>query len=123
MTRIVRDYYELLGVTRDASAEEIHRAFRASARRWHPDVSAHPEAGERFHELSTAYEILHDPRERARYDRAIAFAERSRSLRRGERPTFTAHPPASVPRFHDETEAFALGPMVIRLSAAVRWLS
>lgn len=64
------DYYEVLGVSRDASQEEIKRTFRALARQWHPDANHHdPEAEERFREIAEAYEVLSDPERRRRYDR------------------------------------------------------
>ena len=64
----VRDLYEILGVQRDASAEDIKKAYRSLAREHHPDVSAAPEAEERFKEIVGAYEILSDPQKRQRYD-------------------------------------------------------
>jgi len=64
----VRDLYEILGVPRDASADEIKKAYRSLAREHHPDVSAAPEAEERFKEIVGAYEILSDPQKRQRYD-------------------------------------------------------
>jgi len=64
----VRDLYEILGVRRDATDEEIRRAYRTLAREHHPDVSADPAADERFKEIAGAYEILSDPDKRARYD-------------------------------------------------------
>ena len=63
------DHYQLLGVARDASADEIKRAFRALARQLHPDTNPDPAAAERFKEVAQAYEILSDPDKRARYDR------------------------------------------------------
>lgn len=63
------DYYEALGVPRDASAEAIRRAYRSLARRYHPDVNKEPGAEDRFKEISEAYEVLRDPEKRARYDR------------------------------------------------------
>jgi curved DNA-binding protein len=64
-----RDYYQALGVGRDASAEDIRRAYRALARRYHPDVNKEPGAEDRFKEISEAYEVLRDEEKRARYDR------------------------------------------------------
>ena len=64
-----RDYYEVLGVPRDASPDQIKRAFRRLARRHHPDVSPEdPEAEVRFREVAEAYEVLRDPERRAQYD-------------------------------------------------------
>jgi molecular chaperone DnaJ len=64
----VRDLYEILGVPRDASADDIKKAYRRLAREYHPDVNADPAAEERFKEVAGAYEILSDPDKRARYD-------------------------------------------------------
>lgn len=64
-----RDYYEVLGVPRTASEEEIRKAFRRLALRYHPDRNKSPEAEERFKEINEAYQVLSDPEKRARYDR------------------------------------------------------
>ena len=65
-----RDYYEVLGVSRDASEADIKKSFRRLARELHPDVNTHdPEAEEKFKEAAEAYEILADPERRATYDR------------------------------------------------------
>jgi DnaJ-class molecular chaperone len=65
-----RDYYEVLGVGREASGTEVKRAFRKLARELHPDVNAHdPEAEEKFKVAAEAYEVLSDPEQRATYDR------------------------------------------------------
>ncbi|HEY2142612.1 MAG TPA: DnaJ C-terminal domain-containing protein [Solirubrobacteraceae bacterium] len=64
-----QDYYEALGVPGDASAEDIRRAYRKLARKYHPDVNKEPGAEDRFKQISEAYEVLRDPDKRARYDR------------------------------------------------------
>jgi len=65
---VARDLYDVLGVPRNASDEDIRKAYRKLARELHPDVSADPETEERFKEVAGAYEILSDPEKRARYD-------------------------------------------------------
>lgn len=66
---MARDYYEILGVSRDADKEEIKHAYRRQARKFHPDVNKEPGAEERFKEINRAYEVLSEPEIRARYDR------------------------------------------------------
>ncbi|NEP41245.1 MAG: molecular chaperone DnaJ [Okeania sp. SIO2G4] len=63
------DYYEILGVSRTADKEELKRAYRRLARKYHPDVNKEPGAEERFKEINRAYEVLSDPEIKARYDR------------------------------------------------------
>src|SRR6516162_4738232 len=65
-----RDYYELLGVSRQADDEEIKRAYRRLAMQYHPDRNAgDAEAEQKFKEAAEAYEVLRDPEKRQRYDR------------------------------------------------------
>jgi molecular chaperone DnaJ len=62
------DYYQLLGVGRDADAESLKKAYRRLARQYHPDVNKDPRAEDKFKEIGRAYEVLGDPKTRARYD-------------------------------------------------------
>ena len=64
-----RDYYDVLGLSRGASEEEIKKAFRKRAMEYHPDRNKNPDAEERFKEINEAYQILVDPQKRVQYDR------------------------------------------------------
>ncbi|MBI5862102.1 MAG: DnaJ domain-containing protein [Rhodocyclales bacterium] len=64
-----KDYYKIMGVARTATADEIKRAYRQLARKYHPDVSKEADAEARFKEVGEAYEVLKDPEKRAAYDR------------------------------------------------------
>ena len=64
-----RDYYEVLSIQRDASSDEIRRAYRKMARQYHPDVNSEPDAEARFKEVTEAYEVLNDADKRAAYNR------------------------------------------------------
>ena len=64
-----RDYYEIMGIKRDATQDEIKRAYRKLARKYHPDVSKESDAEARFKEVGEAYEVLKDPEKRAAYDK------------------------------------------------------
>jgi curved DNA-binding protein len=63
-----QDYYKTLEVKRDATADEIHKAFRRLARKFHPDVNKSPDAETKFKQVNEAYEVLKDPEKRKRYD-------------------------------------------------------
>ena len=66
---VAYEFYDILGVSRDADDREIKKAFRRKARELHPDVSKAPDAEERFKELNEAYDVLSDPQKKALYDR------------------------------------------------------
>src|ERR1700683_5786641 len=65
---VANDYYGVLGVRRDADADEIKKAYRRLARELHPDVNPDPALQERFKEVTQAYEVLSDPEKRQMYD-------------------------------------------------------
>ncbi|MDW7772936.1 MAG: DnaJ C-terminal domain-containing protein [Desulfobulbaceae bacterium] len=64
-----KDYYEILGIKRDASQDEVKRAYRRQARKYHPDVNKDPAAEAKFKDVGEAYEVLKDPEKRAAYDK------------------------------------------------------
>jgi DnaJ-class molecular chaperone len=111
-----RNHYEVLGVARNATTEDVHRAYRMLARRYHPDVNAGADARARFDELSGAYEVLHDPEQRARYDRSSATAQGSdQAVSRRSTAFSPGRPTRDVPRFLDEDTVAA-----VAVSAAPR---
>lgn len=63
-----KDYYKIMGISRDASADDIKKAYRKLARKYHPDVSTESDAERHFKEVNEAYEVLKDPEKRAKYD-------------------------------------------------------
>lgn len=75
-----KDYYEILGVPRDAAPEDIKKAFRRLARKYHPDANpGNPEAEKRFKEINEAYAVLNDPQKRAQYDQFGTIGDSSAS--------------------------------------------
>jgi DnaJ-class molecular chaperone len=68
-TAMAKDYYEVLGVSRNSTKEEIRQAFRRLARQLHPDINKAPDAEAQFKEINEAHEVLSDDEKRARYDR------------------------------------------------------
>src|SRR4051812_35755092 len=63
-----KDYYAIMGVPRDATADQVKQAYRKLARKFHPDVSKEADAEARFKDVGEAYEVLRDPQKRAAYD-------------------------------------------------------
>ena len=70
-----RDYYEILGVGRSASADEIRNAFRVNARKYHPDINKDPDAEDKFKEINEAYQVLSDPDKRAAHKSCVLRVE------------------------------------------------
>jgi curved DNA-binding protein len=98
-----RDFYEVLGVGKNASPDEIQRAYRKLARTYHPDVNKDPAAEERFKEISEAYDVLSDPETRKRYD---AFGPDFRRVPDDVDPAAYARGNARGPRGTAQTGTF-----------------
>ncbi|XP_012863398.1 dnaJ homolog subfamily B member 1 [Echinops telfairi] len=83
-----KDYYQTLGLARGASDEEIKRAYRRQALRYHPDKNKEPGAEEKFKEIAEAYDVLSDPRKREIFDRYGEEVEVKRGWKEGTKITF-----------------------------------
>ena len=68
-----KDYYGILGVPRTATADEIRKAYRKLAKKYHPDVSKEKDADARYREINEAYEVLKDPDKRGHYEMRTSF--------------------------------------------------
>ncbi len=78
MKSAIKDYYSILGVSRNATNDEIKKAYRKLARLYHPDRNPDPEAGEKFKEINEAYHVLSDEEKRAEYDRILRSGDENR---------------------------------------------
>ena len=67
MSVAYRDYYEILGVSKTATEQEIKSAYRKLAKKYHPDVNKTPGAEQKYKDVNEAYEVLHDPAKRQKY--------------------------------------------------------
>jgi curved DNA-binding protein len=104
MQQDIRNYYELLGVTRDATAEDIKQAFRRMARKYHPDLNPGDKAAEdKFKDISEAYEVLSDASKRSQYDKFTGFWRRNRNKSSSNN---TPRERATDEDFNDEFDTF-----------------
>jgi curved DNA-binding protein len=96
-----KDYYEILGVPREANDDDIKKAFRKLARQYHPDVAKDKKAGEeRFKEINEAYEVLSDPQKRSKYDQLGANWQNQMPTGQGARTGRSTGPAGEEYEFH-----------------------
>jgi len=90
----IRDYYKILGVAKNATAEQIRRAYRKLAKEYHPDHNPGKEtwANEKFKEINEAYEVLSNAEKKAAYDARYAQAQTTRKPHRPTQPTQKGFP-------------------------------
>ncbi len=117
MATAERDYYELLGVEQGATEAELKKAFRRKARELHPDVSAEPDAQERFRQVAEAYEVLSNAETRQLYDRFGHAGLQAGRLHTELRPRATC--PTSSPRSSATTCSARPGDVVRRAAATL----
>ena len=125
MAVLKRDYYEVLGIPRDADDETIQRAFHAQAREWHPDIADAPDAEARFRELAEAYTVLSKRESRLLYDR---YGFRARGKQGFDEALWEARQPAVVrgENIHTDVELRSFEAeegtrRVVSFHAIVRW--
>lgn len=125
------NFYEYLGVPRDASAAEIKSAYRKHAKEWHPDRNRHPEAAERFRLYTEVYEILSNPERRAGYDERLRQADqgfdpwKDESAHEAQAQQAEPPPPSPLEQLLDQWDAkLTLDPaMIAKLFARIdAWL-
>jgi curved DNA-binding protein len=103
----IRNYYELLGVKRDASADEIKQAFRRLARKYHPDLNPGDKAAEdKFKDISEAYEVLSDRSKRSQYDKFTGFWRKNRTKAPASEPREPRDRSTEEEEFGDDFNTF-----------------
>ena len=105
---MAKDYYQILGVSKTASADEIKKAYRKLAVKYHPDKNpGNAEAGEKFKEISRAYEVLSDPQKRSQYDQFGADMFERASMGGGGGPGGFGGGPGGFGGFSDPRDLFS----------------
>jgi curved DNA-binding protein len=103
----IRNYYELLGVKRDASADEIKQAFRQLARKYHPDLNPGDKSAEdKFKDISEAYEVLSDRSKRSQYDKFTGFWRKNRTKAPASEPREPRDRSTEEEEFGDDFNTF-----------------